>query len=92
MKILFVGGTGIISSGCAKRLAADPSVKLSFFSRGKSDRAVPEGVEMISGDVRDPASVRALYDAVKRVTDLLKTEFVGVLDLSRPMGAEGDND
>jgi nucleoside-diphosphate-sugar epimerase len=59
MKILFIGGTGIISSGSAKRLAADPSVKLCFFSRGQSDRAVPEGVERVSGDVRDPASVRA---------------------------------
>jgi nucleoside-diphosphate-sugar epimerase len=59
MKILFIGGTGIISSGCAKRLAAEPGVTLSFFSRGKSDRAVPEGVELIAGDVRNPASVRA---------------------------------
>lgn len=59
MKVLFIGGTGIISSGCAKRLAAEPGVKLSFFSRGKSDRAVPQGVELISGDVRDPASARA---------------------------------
>jgi nucleoside-diphosphate-sugar epimerase len=60
MKILFIGGTGIISSGCAKRLAAEPGVKLSFFSRGKSDRAVPEGVELLHGDVRDPASVRSV--------------------------------
>jgi nucleoside-diphosphate-sugar epimerase len=59
MKVLFIGGTGIISSGSAKRLAADPGVELSFFSRGKSDRAVPHGVELITGDVRDPASVRA---------------------------------
>lgn len=59
MKILFIGGTGIISSGCAKRLAPEPGVTLSFFSRGKSDRAVPEGVELIAGDVRNPASVRA---------------------------------
>jgi nucleoside-diphosphate-sugar epimerase len=59
MKVLFIGGTGIISSGSAKRLAADPGVELSFFSRGRSDRAVPQGVELITGDVRDPASVRA---------------------------------
>jgi nucleoside-diphosphate-sugar epimerase len=59
MDVLFIGGTGIISSGCAKRLALEPNVKLSFFSRGKSTRSVPEGVELIPGDIRDPASVRA---------------------------------
>lgn len=42
--------------------------------------------------VNDPASVRAFYDAVKSVTDLLKSEFVTVLDLEPPMGLEGDND
>ena len=40
----------------------------------------------------DAASVQALYDAIKALTDLLKTDFVTVLDLARPMGAEGDND
>jgi predicted lipoprotein len=40
----------------------------------------------------DPARARALYDAVKAVTDLLKTEFTTVLDLTRPGPAEGDND
>ena len=33
-----------------------------------------------------------LYDAIKRITDLLKTQFVTVLDLELPMRAEGDND
>jgi len=58
MNVLFVGGTGIISSGCARRLAREPGVRLAFFSRGKSTRGVPEGVELIQGDIRDPASVR----------------------------------
>jgi nucleoside-diphosphate-sugar epimerase len=59
MNVLFIGGTGIISSGCARRLALDPSVKLSFFSRGRSTRDVPPEVELIAGDVRDPASLRS---------------------------------
>jgi hypothetical protein len=42
--------------------------------------------------VTDPASVRAVYDALKGVTDLLKSEFVTVLDVELPMGLEGDND
>ncbi len=40
----------------------------------------------------DPGSVRGLYDAVKKMTDLLKTEMMGVLDLEIPHSLEGDND
>jgi uncharacterized protein len=41
---------------------------------------------------QDKASVRALYDAVKGVTDLLKVDMVTVLDLELPSSVEGDND
>ncbi|WP_394832615.1 imelysin family protein [Pendulispora rubella] len=39
-----------------------------------------------------PAKVEALYGAVKTLTDLLKTEFITVLNLELPKGSEGDND
>lgn len=39
-----------------------------------------------------PSSVLDLHVAVKRITDLLKTEFVSVLDLDPPQSVEGDND
>jgi predicted lipoprotein len=42
--------------------------------------------------VNDPARVQAFYDALKRLTDPLKTEFVTVLNLERPAGSIGDND
>jgi predicted lipoprotein len=41
---------------------------------------------------QDKASVRAVYDAVKAVTDILKTEMASVLDLELPQDLEGDND
>ncbi|MCY1002266.1 imelysin family protein [Myxococcus sp. MISCRS1] len=41
---------------------------------------------------QDKASVRALHDAFKGVTDVLKTELVTVLDLELPQSVEGDND
>jgi predicted lipoprotein len=41
---------------------------------------------------QDPASVRALYDALKSVTDVLKIDVVTVLDLELPQSVEGDND
>jgi predicted lipoprotein len=42
--------------------------------------------------VNDKAKVQAAYDALRVVTDLLKTEFLSVLDLELPERAEGDND
>jgi nucleoside-diphosphate-sugar epimerase len=60
MRILFLGGTGIISSGSARRLAERPDVELSFFLRGQSTRSVPPCVEVLHGDLRDPASVAAV--------------------------------
>jgi hypothetical protein len=42
--------------------------------------------------VNEPQKVVALYDAIKALTDLLKGQFVTVLDLEVPMGLEGDND
>ncbi|MCA9646328.1 MAG: imelysin family protein [Polyangiaceae bacterium] len=40
----------------------------------------------------DKASVERAYAAVKQLTDILKTEFVTVLNLELPKSAEGDND
>jgi predicted lipoprotein len=40
----------------------------------------------------DPARVRRIYDSVKALTDLLKSEFVSVLELELPKTTEGDND
>lgn len=59
MRILFIGGTGIISSAAARRLALRSDVQLSFFLRGRSDREVPPGVEVVSGDVRLPGAMQA---------------------------------
>jgi predicted lipoprotein len=42
--------------------------------------------------LQNPESVRALHQSVKGLTDLLKTEFITVLDFELPMALEGDND
>jgi predicted lipoprotein len=39
-----------------------------------------------------PGNVATVHAAVKSLTDLLKTQFVTVLNLELPMGSEGDND
>ncbi len=59
MKILFIGGTGIISSACS-RLAVDRGHNLYLLNRGRtSARPAPEGAHLLQGDIRDPASARA---------------------------------
>ena len=56
MKVLFIGGTGIISSACSQ-LALERGVELYLLNRGQSSRPVPEGAHVLQGDVRDKASV-----------------------------------
>ncbi len=69
MNVLFVGGTGIISSACA-RAALLRGIDVTFLCRGKTSRhPVPVGANVIRGDVRDRESVRAAlgdrhFDAV----------------------------
>ena len=55
MRVLFVGGTGTISSACS-RLAVERGTDLYLLNRGRSDRPVPAGAHVLHGDIRDPAS------------------------------------
>ncbi|MGE5124635.1 MAG: SDR family oxidoreductase [Acidobacteriaceae bacterium] len=54
MKVLFIGGTGIISSACAE-LAVQQGIELYLLNRGKSQRPVPVGAICLQGDIRQPA-------------------------------------
>jgi len=70
MKILFVGGTGIISSACSE-LAVDQGIELDLLVRGESTqlRPPPSAAKIIHADVRDKEATRAAlgnrtYDAV----------------------------
>jgi nucleoside-diphosphate-sugar epimerase len=68
MKILFIGGTGVISSACST-LALERGMDLYLLNRGKSSRPAPAGAKRLTGDIRDPVSARAAlgsltFDAV----------------------------
>ena len=64
MKVLFIGGTGVISSACTQ-LAVDRGIELYLLNRGQSFRSVPDKVNVIRGDIRDPGSVaRILSDQI----------------------------
>jgi nucleoside-diphosphate-sugar epimerase len=63
-KILFIGGTGLISSACAE-LAIARGMDLYVLNRGRSNKyIVPAGARLLTGDVRnDSAGVAALLKA-----------------------------
>jgi nucleoside-diphosphate-sugar epimerase len=68
MRVLFIGGTGIISSACSP-LAIASGIEMFLLNRGKSHRDVPEGAKVLHGDIRDRSSVQAAlgdltFDAV----------------------------
>ena len=68
MKILFIGGTGVISSACSE-LALQQGMELYLLNRGRSSRPVPVGAIHLRGDIRQPNSVTAVlgdltFDAV----------------------------
>lgn len=58
-RVLFIGGTGVISSACVQR-AVETGVHVTVLNRGASSvRALPEGVETLTADIRDIGAVRA---------------------------------
>ena len=69
MKVLFIGGTGIISSACAE-LAVQRGIELYVVNRGRSSaRPVPEGAHHLVADIRRPETVAQVlgtmhFDAV----------------------------
>jgi nucleoside-diphosphate-sugar epimerase len=59
MKVLYAGGTGEISHACvAESLRLGHEV--AVFNRGRSGRALPDGVEQIQGDLDDDAAYAGL--------------------------------
>jgi nucleoside-diphosphate-sugar epimerase len=59
LKVLFIGGTGIISSACGAR-AVEAGIDLTILNRGTTSiRPIPEGAEVLQGDIREAGSARA---------------------------------
>ncbi|MEW5867949.1 MAG: SDR family oxidoreductase [Chloroflexota bacterium] len=64
MKVLFIGGTGIISSACSQ-LAVQRGIDLYLLTRGQSARPVPPGAHVIAGDIRQPQAKPGVRQALK---------------------------
>lgn len=68
MKVLFIGGTGIISSACSRR-AVESGLELYLLNRGQSQRPAPPEARLLQADAHDRSSVLAAlgdlqFDAV----------------------------
>lgn len=61
MKVLFIGGTGVISSACSE-LAVQRGIDLYLLNRGRTNRSVPEGAKSLRGDINDPGIADSLVD------------------------------
>ena len=59
MKVLFIGGTGTISSACT-RLALEQGVELYLFNRGQTSTDLPAGAHLIQGDINNRDEAEAL--------------------------------
>ncbi|MBA4407198.1 NAD-dependent dehydratase [bacterium] len=70
MKVLFIGGTGVISSACSE-LAAAKGLELYILNRSLSLRTSPAEARIISADIRD-------FQACKSV--LAREKFDAVVD------------
>ena len=57
MKVLMIGGTGIISSAVSA-LLVQRGHQLTLLNRGASVRSVPPGAEVLQADIREPSSVK----------------------------------
>jgi nucleoside-diphosphate-sugar epimerase len=83
MKVLFIGGTGIISSACSE-LALQHGIDLYLLNRGRSIRPAPAGVIHLQADIRQPESVTnalgdltfdSVVDWVAFTPDQVKTDI-----------------
>jgi len=70
VKVLFIGGTGLISSACSQ-LAVDRGIDLYILNRGRSQKyPLPAGATLLNGDIHgEGTAVRAVlgehrFDAV----------------------------
>lgn len=68
MKVLFIGGTGTISTACVAE-AVQQGIEVWLLNRGQSTKPIPDGVRVLRGDIRQVAETAELlkphtFDAV----------------------------
>jgi nucleoside-diphosphate-sugar epimerase len=83
MKVLFIGGTGLISQAVSK-LAVEKGIELYLLNRGQRNDFVPDGAHVITADIRDAAATAkalqhlefdAVVDWIAFTPDHVKTDI-----------------
>jgi nucleoside-diphosphate-sugar epimerase len=64
MRVLFIGGTGIISSACSQ-LAVERGMQLYLLNRRKSLRPAPREAHILTGDIRRPTEISELLGSLR---------------------------
>jgi nucleoside-diphosphate-sugar epimerase len=64
MRVLFLGGTGIISTACT-RLAAESGIDLTLLTRGRHAAELPAGVKTLAVDMEDDAAAARALDGAR---------------------------
>jgi nucleoside-diphosphate-sugar epimerase len=61
MKVLFIGGSGIISSACT-RLALELGIDLYLLNRGFRSEGVPSAAKSLKADIKNPEEVKCALE------------------------------
>jgi nucleoside-diphosphate-sugar epimerase len=85
MKVLFIGGTGIISSAVS-RLTIEKGIELYHFNRGKSHRKI-DGVKNIIGNIRNVEETKGIladysFDVVINWISFLPEQYIFISSAS----------
>jgi nucleoside-diphosphate-sugar epimerase len=64
MRVLFIGGTGIISTACT-RLAAEQGIELTLLTRGVRNVDLPAGVKTLTADINDAVSASKVLGEIQ---------------------------
>ena len=62
MKVLFIGGTGIISMAITKQLSKLPNFELYLLNRGNRNTDLPSNVKIIQGDINNDADIASKFE------------------------------
>ncbi|MUG46958.1 SDR family oxidoreductase [Paenibacillus woosongensis] len=62
MKVLFIGGTGTISSAITQQLAEMENCELYLLNRGTRNSGLPAGINILQADINDEAAVARLIE------------------------------
>jgi nucleoside-diphosphate-sugar epimerase len=94
LRVLYLGGTGTISASCV-RLSVANGMRVTVLNRGRNaaQRALPEAVEPLTGDVGDVASLRAAiggrrFDAVVNFLSYDAEDVHRMVDLFAPVAGQ----